>query len=156
MKIALAQINPTVGDFVGNTKKILEFAGRAAGLGADLVVFPELAVCGYPPADFLEKKVFVARAEKAIAEIAAWTAEAGRPSILCGTVMPAASPVGKHVRNVAALLSGGKVSFVQQKMLLPFYDVFDEQRYFEPAAHQTLTCVAGDRKSTRLNSSHRR
>ena len=144
MKIALAQINPTVGDFVGNTKKILEFAGRAAGLGADLVVFPELAVCGYPPADFLEKKVFVARAEKAIGEIAAWTAEAGRPSILCGTVMPAASPVGKHVRNVAALLSGGKVSFVQQKMLLPFYDVFDEQRYFEPAAHQTLTCVAGE------------
>ena len=144
MKIALAQINPTVGDFAGNTKKILEFAGRAAGLGADLVVFPELAVCGYPPADFLEKKVFVARAEKAIAEIAAWTAEAGRPSILCGTVMPAASPVGKHVRNVAALLSGGKVSFVQQKMLLPFYDVFDEQRYFEPAAHQTLTCVAGE------------
>ena len=144
MKIALAQINPTVGDFVGNTKKILEFAGRAAGLGADLVVFPELAVCGYPPADFLEKKVFVARAEQAIAEIAAWTAETGRPSILCGTVMPAASPVGKHVRNVAALLSGGKVSFVQQKMLLPFYDVFDEQRYFEPAAHQTLTCVAGE------------
>ena len=144
MKIALAQINPTVGDFAGNTKKILEFAGRAAGLGADLVVFPELAVCGYPPADFLEKKVFVARAEKAIGEIAAWTAETGRPSILCGTVMPAASPVGKHVRNVAALLSGGKVSFVQQKMLLPFYDVFDEQRYFEPAAHQTLTCVAGE------------
>ena len=144
MKIALAQINPTVGDFAGNTKKILEFAGRAAGLGAGLVVFPELAVCGYPPADFLEKKVFIARAEKAIAEIAAWTAEMGRPSILCGTVMPAASPVGKQVRNVAALLSGGKVSFVQQKMLLPFYDVFDEQRYFEPAANQTLTFVAGE------------
>lgn len=144
MKIALAQINPTVGDFVGNTKKILEFAGRAAELGAELVVFPELAVCGYPPADFLEKKVFIARAEKAVAEIAAWTAAGGRPAILCGTVMPAASPVGKHVRNVAALLSGGTVSFVQQKMLLPFYDVFDEQRYFEPAAHQTLTCVAGE------------
>ncbi len=144
MKIALAQINPTVGDFAGNTKKILEFAGRAARLGAELAVFPELAVCGYPPADFLEKKVFIARAEQAIAEIAAWTAEAGRPSILCGTVLPAASPGGKQVRNVAALLNGGKVSFVQQKMLLPFYDVFDEQRYFEPAAHQTLTCVAGE------------
>jgi len=144
VKIALAQINPTVGDFVGNTKKILEFAGRAAELGAELVVFPELAVCGYPPADFLEKKVFIARAEKAVAEIAAWTAVGGRPAVLCGTVMAAVSPVGKHVRNVAALLSGGTVSFVQQKMLLPFYDVFDEQRYFEPAAHQTLTCVAGE------------
>ena len=144
MKIALAQINPTVGDFAGNTKRILEFADRAAGLGAKLVVFPELAVCGYPPADFLEKKVFIARAEQALAEIAAWTKTPGRPEILCGTVMPAASAVGKQVRNVAALLSGGKVSFVQQKMLLPFYDVFDEQRYFEPASQQSLTCVAGE------------
>jgi NAD+ synthase (glutamine-hydrolysing) len=144
VKIALAQINPTVGDFAGNTKKILEFAARGGQLGAELVVFPELAVCGYPPADFLEKSVFIARAGEAVAEIAAWTAGAGRPSILCGTVMPAVSPVGKQVRNVAALLSGGKVSFVQQKMLLPFYDVFDEQRYFEPAAEQTLTCIGGE------------
>ena len=141
MKIALAQINPTVGDFVGNTRKILEYAARAGEQGADLAVFPELAVCGYPPADFLEKDAFIARAGDAIAEIAAWTANSGRPSILCGTVMPATSPVGKQVRNVAALLCGGKVSFVQQKMLLPFYDVFDEQRYFEPAAQQALTCV---------------
>ncbi len=144
MKIALAQINPTVGDFAGNTRKILEYAARAGEQGVDLAVFPELAVCGYPPADFLEKDAFVARAEEANAEIAAWTGEPGRPAILCGTVMPATSPVGKQVRNVATLLSGGKVSFVQQKMLLPFYDVFDEQRYFEPAAQQTLTCVDGE------------
>jgi NAD+ synthase (glutamine-hydrolysing) len=143
VKIALAQINPTVGDFAGNTRKILEYAARAGEQGVDLAVFPELAVCGYSPADFLEKDAFVARAEEAIAEIAAWTGEPGRPAILCGTVMPATSPVGKQVRNVAALLSGGKVSFVQQKMLLPFYDVFDEQRYFEPAAQQALTCVDG-------------
>jgi NAD+ synthase (glutamine-hydrolysing) len=144
VKIALAQINPTVGDFVGNTKKILEFAARGGELGAALVVFPELAVCGYPPADFLEKTVFVARAGEAVEEIATWTQGQGRPAILCGTVMPAVSPVGKQVRNVAVLLSGGKVRFVQQKMLLPFYDVFDEQRYFEPAAEQTLTCVGGE------------
>jgi NAD+ synthase (glutamine-hydrolysing) len=144
VKIALAQINPTVGDFAGNTKKILEFAARGGDLGAELVVFPELAVCGYPPADFLEKSVFIARAGEAVAEIAAWTAGPDRPAILCGTVMSAVSPVGKQVRNVAALLSGGKVSFVQQKMLLPFYDVFDEQRYFEPAVEQTLTCVGGE------------
>ena len=143
MKIALAQINPTVGDFAGNTKKILEYATRAEEQGVELAVFPELAVCGYPPADFLEKDAFVARADEAVAEIAAWTAGAGRPAILCGAVMPAVSPVGKQVRNVAVLMSGGKVSFVQQKMLLPFYDVFDEQRYFEPATRQALTSVAG-------------
>ncbi len=143
MKIALAQINPTVGDFAGNTKKILEYAMRAHERGASLVVFPELAVCGYPPADFLEKASFIARADQAVAEIAAWTAGSGRPAILCGTVMAATSPVGKRVRNVAALLRAGEVSFVQQKMLLPFYDVFDEQRYFEPAAEQALTAIDG-------------
>jgi NAD+ synthase (glutamine-hydrolysing) len=143
VKIALAQINPTVGDFAGNTKKIFEYATRAGDLGADLVVFPELAVCGYPPADLLEKAVFIARAEQAVAELAGWTAGSGRPAILCGTVMAAVSRVGKQVRNVAVLLAGGGVSFVQQKMLLPFYDVFDEQRYFEAGTEQKLTCVDG-------------
>nr|WP_218623997.1 NAD+ synthase [Granulicella sp. dw_53] len=139
----MAQINPTVGDFTGNTSKILEYAARAAELGAGLVVFPELSVCGYPPADLLEKKDFVARAEAAVKEIAAWTAKSERPAVLCGTVMQTAAEVGKQVRNVAALLTEGKISFVQQKMLLPFYDVFDEQRYFEPAASQALTLIDG-------------
>jgi NAD+ synthase (glutamine-hydrolysing) len=143
VKIALAQINPTVGDFAGNSNKILEYAARAGDMGAGLVVFPELAVCGYPPADFLEKTAFVARAEQAVIELAGWTAGAGRPAILCGTVMDSVANVGKQVRNVAVLLAGGKVSFVQQKMLLPFYDVFDEQRYFEPGTEQALTCVDG-------------
>ena len=143
MKIALAQINPTEGDFAGNSKKILDCAARGGDLGVDLVVFPELAVCGYPPADLLEKAVFIARAEQVVAELATWTAGAGRPAILCGTVMAAVSKVGKQVRNVAALLSDGRISFVQQKMLLPFYDVFDEQRYFEPGTEETLTCVGG-------------
>ncbi|MEG9437233.1 NAD+ synthase [Edaphobacter sp. HDX4] len=143
MKIALAQINPTVGDFTGNTKKILEFAARAEEQGAELVVFPELSVCGYPPADFLEKNAFVERAVQAVHEIATWTSAAGRPALLVGSVMHAASQVGKRVSNVAVLLSEGKTSFVQQKMLLPFYDVFDEQRYFEPATSQSLATVAG-------------
>jgi NAD+ synthase (glutamine-hydrolysing) len=144
VKIALAQINPTVGDFAGNAKKILEYAARADALGVGLVVFPELAVCGYPPADFLEKISFVERAEQVVAELAGWTAVAGRPAILCGTVMASKASVGKRVRNVAALMDGGSVSFVQQKMLLPFYDVFDEQRYFEPATEQALVCVGGE------------
>jgi NAD+ synthase (glutamine-hydrolysing) len=144
VKIALAQINPTVGDFAGNAKKILEYAARAEALGVGLVVFPELAVCGYPPADLLEKASFVARAEEVAAELAEWTAGVGRPAILCGTVMATKASVGKQVRNVAALLDGGKLIFVQQKMLLPFYDVFDEQRYFEPAAEQMLVCVRGE------------
>jgi NAD+ synthase (glutamine-hydrolysing) len=144
VRIALAQINPTVGDFAGNTKKILEFAGRAEGHGARLVMFPELAVCGYPPADLLEKRDFLNRADEALREIAEWTYAAGRPAILCGTAMPLVSAIGKHVKNVAALLQGGQVAFVQQKMLLPFYDVFDEQRYFEPARQQSLTGLCGE------------
>ena len=143
MKIALAQINPTVGDFVGNKRKIQEFVERAAAERADLVMFPELAVCGYPPADFLDKTDFVERSAEVLKELAELTVRPGYPAILCGAVMPATAVIGKRVRNVAAVLDGGKVCFVQQKMLLPFYDVFDEQRYFEPAAQQELTWVRG-------------
>ena len=143
MRIALAQINPTVGDFVGNRKKIIEFADRAESQGAELVIFPELSVCGYWPADLLEKRDFLESAKTSLDEIAKATAGTGRPAILCGTVMPLVSAIGKHVRNVAALLVDGNVSFVQQKMLLPFYDVFDEQRYFEPASQQFLTTLHG-------------
>ena len=136
-------MNPTVGDFKGNTDKILEFARRAGEAKAELVVFPELAVCGYPPADLLEKDSFIAAASESLVRLAEATAAAGSPAILCGTVMPAPSPVGKHVRNVAALLANGRVAFLQQKMLLPFYDVFDEQRYFEPGLSQALAGVNG-------------
>jgi NAD+ synthase (glutamine-hydrolysing) len=144
MKIALAQINPTVGDFAGNARLILDFTARAAKQTADLVVSPELAICGYPPADLLEKSSFLARARKTLDELAATTASG--PAILCGTALAidGDSSTGKRARNVAAMLSGGKVSFLQQKMLLPFYDVFDEQRYFEPAAQQSLTTVNGE------------
>jgi NAD+ synthase (glutamine-hydrolysing) len=145
VKIALAQINPTVGDFQGNTKKIIEFAGEASAAEADVVMFPELAVCGYPPADFLDKPSFVARAGEAIAEIAA-TATAGRKlAVLCGYVTAAPPGSGKQVANSSALLRNGVVEFVQSKRLLPFYDVFDEQRYFAPASSQSLHCLGGER-----------
>jgi NAD+ synthase/NAD+ synthase (glutamine-hydrolysing) len=144
VKIALAQINPTIGDFTGNIEKILDFTRKAAEGGADLVLFPELAVCGYPPADFLEKPSFVARSEEAVAEIAQATAELNIASIV-GYVTPAQPGTGKRVMNSAALVRGGEVAFVQSKMLLPFYDVFDEQRYFAPAEKQHLVHFCGRR-----------
>jgi NAD+ synthase (glutamine-hydrolysing) len=143
VRIALAQINPTVGDFSGNLRKIAEFVERAAAQNAALVMFPELATCGYPPADLLEKDSFVQRAEESLAAIAELTRGAGRPAVLCGSPMRCDGVSGKHVRNVAALMEDGEIKFVQQKMLLPFYDVFDEQRYFEPAKQQSLTVVKG-------------
>ncbi|HEX4066102.1 MAG TPA: NAD+ synthase [Acidobacteriaceae bacterium] len=143
MKIALAQIDPTVGDFSGNTAKILEFTRRAQQGGAELVLFPELAICGYPPADLLEKPAFVARCGEALHEIA--RATAGDPiAVVTGYVTPAEHGAGKHVRNSAALVRRGHVEFVQSKMLLPFYDVFDEQRYFAPAARQRLCHLDGE------------
>jgi NAD+ synthase (glutamine-hydrolysing) len=143
VRIALAQINPTVGDFSGNLQKIAEFVERAAAEGAALVMLPELATCGYPPADLLEKESFVARAEETLAAVAELTRGEGRPAVLCGSPMRCERASGKHVRNVAALMEDGEIKFVQQKMLLPFYDVFDEQRYFEPARKQALTVVKG-------------
>ena len=143
MRIALAQINPTVGDFDGNIRKILEFSCQAAAGHADLVIFPEMSACGYPPADFLEKPSFIARSEQAIAEIAARANPA--LGIICGCVTAAPPGSGKRAVNSAALLRNGRVEFVQSKRLLPFYDVFDEQRYFAPAEHQQLYNLAGDR-----------
>jgi len=143
VRIALAQINPTVGDFSGNVEKIRAFTERAVAERAELVIFPELAICGYPAGDLLEKDSFVRRAEEALAEVCALTRGEGRPAILCGTVLPAEGEAGKRIRNVAALMEGGEIKSLQQKMLLPFYDVFDEQRYFEPAERQSLTMVKG-------------
>jgi NAD+ synthetase len=142
VKLALAQINPTVGDFLGNKKKILNYARQAADRGADLVLFPELCVCGYPPADLLEKQAFVARCEQAVREIAR---EAPEVPLIVGSVQASSHPTGKRVANVAVLLRDGKVDFVQQKMLLPYYDVFDEQRYFAESDGQALLPICGEK-----------
>lgn len=142
MKIALGQINPTIGDFSGNSRKIIEFARRAHASGANLVMFPELAVCGYPPRDLLEKPAFVARNQQVVKEIAAAVPEI---TVICGFVSPAAVETGKSVMNSAAVLRDGKLQFVQSKMLLPTYDVFDEHRYFDPASTQKVVSLSGKR-----------
>jgi NAD+ synthase (glutamine-hydrolysing) len=143
VRIALAQINPTVGDFSGNLKKISEYIERAAALGVELVMFPELATCGYFPADLLEKDIFLQRSEETLAAVAELTGGASRPAVLIGSPMRCDTPGSKRARNVAVVLEGGAIRFIQQKCLLPFYDVFDEQRYFEPAEHQSLTVIKG-------------
>jgi NAD+ synthase (glutamine-hydrolysing) len=140
VKIALGQINPTIGDFRGNSQKIIDTAREAQNRGADLALFPELAVCGYPPRDLVEKPAFVARTQKTVNEIAEAVPDI---AIICGYVSPTRGEAGRSVMNSAAMLRGGQVQFVQSKMLLPTYDVFDEMRYFEPASKQKLLPLDG-------------
>ena len=142
MKIALGQINPTVGDFSGNAAKIIDFSRRAQAQGAGLILFPELSVCGYPPRDLVERPSFVARNKESVDRIAA---ETRGIAVICGLVTPAHMETGKSVMNSAALLMDGKVAFIQSKMLLPTYDVFDEMRNFAPARSQDLFPFCGKR-----------
>jgi len=143
VKIALGQINPTIGDFSGNSGKIIECSRQAHSLGAEMALFPELAVCGYPPRDLLEKPAFVLRNQQVVNEIAA--AVPPEITVICGFVSRAREETGKSVMNSAAVLRGGVVQFVQSKRLLPTYDVFDEMRYFEPAESQKLLAL-GDKQ----------
>jgi NAD+ synthase (glutamine-hydrolysing) len=140
VKIALGQINPTVGDFSGNAAKIIQFAHQARSAGAGLILFPELAVCGYPPRDLVERPSFVARGRSTVERIAA---ETQGIAVICGTVTPAHADSGKKVMNSAALLRDGRIEFIQSKMLLPTYDVFDEMRNFAPAKSQQLFNFCG-------------
>jgi len=142
VKIALAQINPTVGDFGGNLEKIVAASRRAAEHGARLTVFSELAICGYPPADFLEKPSFLARCRTAVDDLAAATAELPT-AVLAGVALAAEPGSGKPAVNAAVLLDGGHLLLEQHKRLLPFYDVFDEQRYFAPSRQQHVVELDG-------------
>jgi NAD+ synthetase len=144
VKIALAQINPTVGDFTGNLERIVAAARRAAALGARLTVFSELVVCGYPPADFLEKPSFLARCRTAVDELAAATRDLPT-AVLVGVALPAEIETGKPAVNAAVLIDGGRILLEQHKRLLPFYDVFDEQRYFAPSRPQQVVELDGVR-----------
>ena len=140
MKIALGQINPTVGDFAGNSAKIIAYAARARSDGAGLILFPELSICGYPPRDLVERASFVAHNREAAEHVAA---ETRGIAVICGLVTPAHADTGKSVMNSAALLMDGGMKFVQSKMLLPTYDVFDELRNFAPTRRQALFSFCG-------------
>jgi len=135
MKIALAQFNPTVGDFEGNSARILSLAAQAKRLGADLAVFSELCICGYLPLDLLERPAFIQRNHDTVNRIAA---QMPLPAIVgyAGRVDHDQRRAGKSIANKAALIHEGRVVFEQAKMLLPTYDVFDESRYFQPGDKQ--------------------
>ena len=132
MKIALAQFNPTVGDFAGNSARILCLAEKARQRGAELAVFTELCLCGYFPQDLLERPSFIDRNQKELKDVAAKLPVAA----IVGYVGRVHNGTGKHIANKAALICSGRVVFEQSKMLLPTYDVFDESRYFHPAGRQ--------------------
>lgn len=140
MKIALAQLNFIVNHFEYNCAKMVNAIDMAKSAGADLIVFSELSICGYPPHDFLEREDFVKRSNDAIAQIASHcigvTAIVGAPSLN-------PNPKGKMLFNSAFVLCEGKISSIHHKTLLPTYDVFDEYRYFEPNNEFNIITVKG-------------
>lgn len=140
MRIAIAQINPTVGDLVGNRRLIEESAAKAAAAGATLALFSELALTGYPPMDLLERRGFV---EAQLRELEALLPTSQRIAIAVGAVLPTERRGGKSLANAAVLLAGGRRLAVQAKTLLPTYDVFDEKRYFAPAERRDATQIGG-------------
>ncbi|MDD2710167.1 MAG: NAD+ synthase [Verrucomicrobiae bacterium] len=142
MKIALAQINTTVGDFQGNIARILNFYRQASDARADLVLFPELAICGYPPRDLLLRPQFVLGNLRALEKAASHMT--GPPAIV-GFVDRCDSPAGQPLRNAAAIIEKGRVTGRIHKMLLPTYDVFDETRYFSPADANEPIVLCGKR-----------
>ena len=131
MKVALAQINTTVGDVEANAGRAVEAVRRAAAAGAEMVVLPELAISGYPPLDLVERSAFVEANEQAIGRVAA--AAEGIYAVV-GHVSAAGARAGKPAANCASVLRDGQVLHRQDKTLLPTYDVFDESRHFQPAA----------------------
>jgi NAD+ synthase (glutamine-hydrolysing) len=140
MKVYIAQQNYHIGNFLLNRERMLGEVEIARQHGADLVVFSELSVCGYPPRDFLEFEDFILEAESTVAEIAKYSQDIG---ILVGAPTRNPQREGKDLFNSAILLYEGKVQGVAHKTLLPNYDVFDEYRYFEPAYNWNIIPFKG-------------
>ena len=129
MKIALAQINPIIGDFTHNTGKIIAAAEKAIGLSCDLIVFSELIISGYPPRDLLEKKDFI---DANLIHLQKLVKSIKGIGVICGVVSKNPNKKGNPLYNSAVLFDNGKILHQAHKRLLPAYDVFDERRYFEP------------------------
>jgi NAD+ synthase (glutamine-hydrolysing) len=140
MRIGLAQINSTVGDLAGNRRKILDAYRTLVAQGAELVVFPELIVCGYPPRDLLFKRRFVSDNEESLTEIATQIGEV--PAVI-GFVETNPAREGRRCFNAAAFCQYGEIAVIGRKCLLPTYDVFDEDRYFEAANEPAIITHAG-------------
>src|SRR5512134_2257326 len=138
MRVAIAQVNPTVGDLQGNRKLVEEAAARAAGR-ADVVVLPELVLTGYPPLDLVQRDGFV---RDQLAELDALRAASRRIPIALGAVIPAEPRGPRRLYNAAVLLAGGEIAAVCPKSLLPTYDVFDERRYFRGAERREVVRLA--------------
>jgi NAD+ synthase (glutamine-hydrolysing) len=142
VKVALGQINPTIGDFEGNLRLIEAALAQAEQGGADLLVLPELSICGYPPRDLLERPAFIDAAGRALERLAR---RVDRTAVVVGFPERLEGGTGRFIANSAALLDGGRVVSVHRKSLLPTYDVFDEWRYFEPAASVQCADFRGHR-----------
>ena len=140
MRILVAQIDPTIGDLPGNAKKIVQEIQNAKSQGCDIVLFPEMAVIGYPPEDFLLLNDFVDAAEASVQSIAQ---ETSGITAIVGTVRKNPHKLEKPLFNSAAILAEKKIVGYQDKCLLPTYDVFSERRYFEPAHEVKVWQLAG-------------
>jgi len=143
LKVAVAQIDTTVGDFAGNSEKILAGGRRAEKDGADLVLFPELAVCGYPPKDLLERRSFLEESDRATRRLARASGEA---VWLFGSLAKNRARAGRSVFNAAVAARRGRITGIYHKRLLPTYDVFDEGRYFEPGAKPPFVLAVRGRR----------
>ena len=135
MRVALAQMNLTIGDFAGNLRRIREALSRARAEGAELLMLPELGISGYPPGDLLERPSFLRDHTRALEEL---VPESRDIAILTGAILPAPEGGPKRISNSAVLLDRGEIAHVQAKTLLPTYDIFDESRYFQPAAERRV------------------
>lgn len=142
MKLALCQIDPIIGDIEYNKNKILKGYKEGIKSGADLVIFPELSLVGYPPLDLVEKKEFRLAVDKAAKEISAQTNSVG---LIFGSITEDDDRIGTDVHNSALLCYDGKIQFIQHKTLIPNYDVFDEMRYFDPSKEVFVHEFKGER-----------